>query len=272
MFTQLSDYHFLFNMLLIIISTLQMAVSDEVATVNETSLASSLAKYTTHISLHGSTPPQSSLSATTIEDYTFVDKVISFIINNLNKITNILILILSSVNISLISLVYFLYILYFILFPDRMKERNSLSMKLLLIISYLHLFAFVLFQMPTFQEHVLTINNFSILVFRTIGLSKLVLAYYEGAPMCYPLNGATAEMVQCYHPLSIHGMLPVMAITVIVYIQKMITASSVYDVVERSIQNESKKAKQRQESIMDYLEMEFKTRQESKAVAFCLCF
>ena len=67
-------------------------------------------------------------------------------------------------------------------------------------------------------------------------------------------------------------MLPVMAITVIVYIQKMITASSVYDVVERSIQNESKKAKQRQESIMDYLEMEFKTRQESKAVAFCLCF
>ena len=31
LFTQLSDYHFLFNMLLIIISTMQMAVSDEVA-------------------------------------------------------------------------------------------------------------------------------------------------------------------------------------------------------------------------------------------------
>ena len=251
-------------MLLIIISTLQMAVSDEVATVNETSLASSLAKYTTHISLHSSNPPQSNLSPSTIEDYTFVDKAFSFIINNLSKITNILILILSSVNISLISLVYFLYMLYFILFPDRMKERNSRSMRLLLIFSYLHLFAFVLFQIPSFQEQILTINNYNILVFRTIGLSKLILAYYEGAPMCYPINGITTEMVRCYHPLSIHGMLPVMAITVIVYIQKMITASSVYDVVERSIENESKKAKQREESIMEQLEMEYKTRQESK--------
>ena len=250
-------------MLLIIISTLQMAVSDEVATVNETSLATSLAKYTTHISLHSSNPPQSNLSPNAIEDYTFVDKAISFIINNLSKITNILILILSSVNISLISLVYFLYILYFILFPDRMKERNSLSMKLLLVFSYLHLFVSVAFQIPTFQEHVLTINDFTILVFRTIGLSKLVLAYYEGAPMCYPINGVTTEMVQCYHPLSLHGMLPVMAITVIVYIQKMITASSVYEVVERSIENESKKAQRREESIVDQLEMEFKTRQES---------
>ena len=54
-----------------------------------------------------------------------------------------------------------------------------------------------------------------------------------------------------------------MAITVIVYIQKMITASSVYEVVERSIENESKKAQRREESIVDQLEMEFKTRQES---------
>lgn len=260
-------------MLLIIISTMQMAVSDEVATVNETSLATSLAKYTTHISLHGSNPPQSNMSPTTIEDYTFIDKAISFVINNLSKITNILILILSSVNISLISLVYFLYILYFILFPDRMKERNSLSIKLLLIFSYFHLFVFVVFQIPTFQEYILTVNNFSILVFRTIGLSKLVLSYYDGAPMCYPLNGITTEMVECYHPLSIHGMLPVMAIIVIVYIQKMITSSSIYDVVERSIENESKKAKQRQESIMEQLDMEFKTRQESRiAFLFWLCF
>ena len=264
MFTQLSDYHFLFNILLIIISTLQIAVSNESA-LNEQvdlSLTTSLAKYTNHISLQDDSPPLSHESSES-DEVSFIDKILSFMINNLNKITSFLILILSSVNISLISAVYFLYILYFILYPDRVKERNSLSVRLLLILSYIHLLGFVSFQIPYFQESLVCINDYCIFIFQTIGLTKLVMADYDGAPQCYPIGGQSTELVPCYHPLSIHGMLPVMAIVVIVYLQLMITSSSTYDVVERSMQNETVKAQKQKESILNQLEIEYQNRQES---------
>ena len=147
MISSLSRYHFICNILLIIICILQLSVAKE--THNETNNESNKeTNKETQVNVHESLPPkerlkealQASVSYLSnrsllkstkeksnrresiigedeqeeIKEENMIDKVLNFMTIHINKITCILILILSSSYISLISAVYFLYILYFV--------------------------------------------------------------------------------------------------------------------------------------------------------------
>lgn len=196
-----------------------------------------------------------------------VDRVLHFLVLNINKITSVLILILSSSFTSLISAVYFLYILFFILFPEKMRRRNSLSMTLLLLIAFLHLAAFTTFQMPFFQESDYCVNSFCIQIWHTIGLTKLVLKDYEGAPVCYIQQDEEVRQVKCENPLSIRGMLPVVLIVILLYFQKMICNSTMYGLVAKSIKEEEKKAEKKREQLLEKVNQEYVRRKEGENAA-----
>lgn len=150
------------------------------------------------------------------------------------------------------------------LFPDAMKKRNSLVMHLLLIVSYFHLFAFVVYQVPFFKETTVCVQDFCIPLMRTIGLSKLVLVPYDGMPVCYPPIGDMSNPIPCNSPLSIRGMLPVMLIVVIIYFQKMICSSSMYELVEQQIRSEEAKGVKRRNKLLEQIKMEYSNRQSGR--------
>ena len=145
-----------------------------------------------------------------------------------------------------------------------MKKRNSLAMRLLLVVSYFHLFAFVVYQVPFFKETTVCVKDFCIPLMRTIGLSKLVLVAYDGMPVCYPPIGDMSNPIPCSSPLSIRGMLPVMLIVVIIYFQKMICSSNIYELVEQQIRSEEAKAVKRRAKLLEQIEMEYSNRQRGR--------
>lgn len=143
-----------------------------------------------------------------------------------------------------------------------MKKRNSLAIRLLLLLSYLHLFAFVVYQIPFFHETTVCINDFCLPIVRTIGLSKLVLVSYDGMPECYPAYGDMTP-VTCNSPLSIRGMLPIMMIVILLYFQKMICFSNAYNLVVKKIRSEQIKEQKRRGALLDQVRSEYTNRQES---------
>ena len=201
---------------------------------------------------------------------------IQFCVIHVNKITSVLVLFLSSSFWSLISIIYFLYILFFMLaleenvtislFPDSLKKRNSMAIRLLLLLSYLHLFAFVVYQIPFFHETTVCINDFCLPIVRTIGLSKLVLVTYDGMPECYPAYGDMTP-VTCNSPLSIRGMLPIMMIVILLYFQKMICNSDMYGVVLKSMKDEEKRADKKRETILQQMNEAYVRRKEGESVS-----
>lgn len=54
--------------------------------------------------------------------------------------------------------------------------------------------------------------------------------------------GDMCNPIPCSSPLSIRGMLPVMLIVIIIYFQKMICSSNIYELVEQQIRSEEAKA------------------------------
>ena len=118
-----------------------------------------------------------------------------------------------------------------------------------------------MYQIPSFQEINYCTENFCIQVFRTIGLSKFVSAHYEGEPICYS-QFVKEVIIPCFHPLSIQGMLPVMMIVIILYLQKIIANSDAYHVILKNMKaDKSKAAKQRQE-LVDHCLAQYDDRQE----------
>ena len=283
MLAELSPYYFLFNILLIFVSVLQIAVANETQKEGvrafqkskdsayhmlKSSLSASVAKFRSGWGLSQSSERRDSVE--TIENSEMdetVDRVFHFLVLNINKITSVLILILSSSFTSLISAVYFLYILFFILFPEKMRRRNSLSMTLLLLSAFLHLAAFTTFQMPFFQESDYCVNSFCIQIWHTIGLTKLVLKDYEGAPVCYIQQDEEVRQVKCENPLSIRGMLPVVLIVILLYFQKMICNSTMYGLVAKSIKEEEKKAEKKREQLLEKVNQEYVRRKEGENAA-----
>lgn len=198
---------------------------------------------------------------------------IQFCVIHVNKITSVLVLFLSSSFWSLISIIYFLYILFFMLaleenvtislFPDSLKKRNSMAIRLLLLLSYLHLFAFVVYQIPFFHEATVCINDFYLPIVRTIGLSKLVLVTYDGMPECYPAYGDMTP-VTCNSPLSIRGMLPIIMIVILLYFQKMICYSDAYNLVVKKIRSEQIKEQKRRDTLLEQVRSDYASRQEGR--------
>ena len=277
MLAELSPYYFLFNILLIFVSILQIAVANETKKETHTlqkskdsayhilkaSLSASVAKFR---SGWGNSQPSERRNSVEMAEYAeaeeTVDRVVHFLVLNINKITSMLILILSSSFTSLISAVYFLYILFFILFPEKMRRRNSLSMTLLLLIAFIHLAAFTAFQMPFFQESNYCVNSFCIQVWHTIGLTKLVLKDYDGAPVCYIQQEDDIRQVKCENPLSLRGMLPVVLIVILLYFQKMICNSTMYGLVAKSIKEEEEKAEKKRAKLVEKVNQEYIRRNE----------
>lgn len=114
--------------------------------------------------------------------------------------------------------------------------------------------------MPSFQEINYCTDSYCIPIFRTIGLSKFVSVHYEGEPVCYS-QFVRDEVIPCYHPLSIHGMLPVMLIVTILYLQKIILNSPAYDVVLKNNKAEEEKATKRCDELVDYCLQQYDDRQ-----------
>ena len=135
MISSLSRYHFLCNILLIIVCILQLSVAKETQKDKPENMHESLppkerlkealqasVSYLSNRSLLKSRKEKSNRRDSIIgedeqeeiKEENMMDKVLNFMTIHINKITCILILILSSSYISLISAVYFLYILYFV--------------------------------------------------------------------------------------------------------------------------------------------------------------
>ena len=287
MLSQLSQYQFLFNILLMFISVLQIAVTNETRErkqvseqelqrsrkdstyqIIKASLSASVARFRSGLGFSQSSDRNDLMDSSDMDEKEeTVDRFIHFLVLNINKITSMLILILSSTFTSLISAVYFIYILFFIVFPEKMRKRNSLSMTLLLVLSFLHLAAYTFFQLPFFQEADFCIGSYCIPVWHTIGLTKLVLMDYDGAPTCTVQMDDTIVSVKCENPLSIRGMLPVMLIVVILYFQKMISNSDMYGVVLKSMKDEEKRAGKKREKILQQMNEAYVRRKEGADVS-----
>lgn len=139
MISSLSRYHFFCNIILVVICVLQLAVTKEQNNDTpkeeehkekkpskkrdrlKTILGTSVSYLTSH-SLRKSWHKEDLIKDDDNhddeekEEDNMIDKALRFITIHINKITSVLILILSSTYISLISGVYFLYILYFVYF------------------------------------------------------------------------------------------------------------------------------------------------------------
>lgn len=287
MLSQLSQYQFLFNILLMFISVLQIAVTNETRErkqvseqelqrsrkdstyqIIKASLSASVARFRSGLGFSQSSDRNDLTDSSDMDEKEeTVDRFIHFLVLNINKITSMLILILSSTFTSLISAVYFFYILFFIVFPEKMRKRNSLSMTLLLVLSFLHLAAYTFFQLPFFQEADFCIGSYCIPVWHTIGLTKLVLMDYDGAPTCTVQMDDTIVSVKCENPLSIRGMLPVMLIVVILYFQKMISNSDMYGVVLKSMKDEEKRAGKKREKTLQQMNEAYVRRKEGVGVS-----
>ena len=294
MISSVSRAHFFWNIVLIVVCVLQVTVSkeqkDDVINTVKIMLPKKRAKKRqlkvlirnsmSYLSSHSLLKREKSNQEITkkdeddidkdaYEDYEekdgVIDKCIRFITMHITKITCVLILILSASYISIISAIYFIYILYFCVNPVKLKVRNSFSTRLLLFLSYLHLLSINLYQLPSFQEINYCSGNFCIQVFRTIGLSKFVSVRYEGEPICYS-QLIEDEIVECSHPLSITGMLPVMLIVVILYLQKVISNSTAYDMIDRNLKVDEKKGERRREVLVDGIINDYSNRQEGKWV------
>lgn len=136
MISSLSRYHFFCNIILIVICVLQLAVTkeqnkdtpkeeelkekkthkkrDRLKTILGTSV-SYLTSHSLRKSWHKEDHEEDEYhDDEEKEEDNMIDKALRFITIHINKITSVLILILSSTYISLISGVYFLYILYFV--------------------------------------------------------------------------------------------------------------------------------------------------------------
>ena len=105
-------------------------------------------------------------------------------------------------------------------------------------------------------------NSFCIQVWHTIGLTKLVLKDYDGAPVCYIQQEDDIRQVKCENPLSLRGMLPVVLIVILLYFQKMICNSTMYGLVAKSIKEEEEKAEKKRAKLVEKVNQEYIRRNE----------